>query len=67
MGTANPEYTYGWAPHEQLVIGLARKQRTPRVSIPLTLKGGSISTATFCGTCGRIVHHPDCPQRYGHV
>jgi hypothetical protein len=61
MGVRNPEYTYGWAPHEQLVIGLARSRGVPRVTIPLTRPGGSIEVS-FCGTCGRIVHHPDCPR-----
>lgn len=47
--------------HEELqVIIDAKLQNKDYVEYKIVTQNGGW-TAPFCGRCGRIVHHPDCP------
>lgn len=48
--------------HNELQIILeAREAGTETVTLPVI--NGRQWLAEFCGTCGRMICHPDCPRR----
>lgn len=48
--------------HDELQIILeAKRQEKEYIEIPVIISNGTWN-ALFCGTCGRIVHHPDCSK-----
>jgi hypothetical protein len=55
----------GMAPHEQLAISMAKKLGKDHITIPVLVSEDrwDYVATTFCGTCGRIAHHPDCSVR----
>lgn len=46
---------------ELQVILEAKAQGAETVTLPVETPNGTWDVQ-FCGTCGRIVHHPDCPR-----
>lgn len=48
--------------HDELQVILeAKKQEKDYINIEVQTPNGSW-VAPFCGKCGRIIHHPDCPE-----
>jgi len=46
---------------ELQVILEAKRQGKEYIEIPVITENGTWN-APFCGTCGRIIHHPDCSK-----
>lgn len=46
---------------EARIILEAEKQNKEYINLEIQSLNGNW-TAPFCGSCGRIVHHPDCPK-----
>lgn len=48
--------------HLELQIILEAKERGEEyVELPV-VQGETTSSMSFCGMCGRVVHHPNCPR-----
>ena len=48
---------------ESKIVAAAKEQNKEYLEITLkNYDGRELWTAPFCGTCGRIVHHPDCSK-----
>jgi len=48
--------------HDELQVILeAKKQEKEYIEVQILTPNGSW-TAPMCGTCGRIIHHPNCPK-----
>jgi len=48
--------------HDELQVILeAKRQEKENIVLPVITPNGTWD-AQFCGSCGRIIHHPECPK-----